>query len=83
MEYFVIFVPLLTAFVSGLVTYLISKGKRENEREVFYETKIMELVETQTREIRELKRQIEKLTEENVYLREQLLEIQKNTRAHH
>lgn len=60
------------AFFTAVISYLASRLKVKNDRETFYENKISEILEIQSKEIHDLKAEVEKLVKENLELRKQL-----------
>lgn len=63
---------LVGSFLTATISYLASRLKVKNDRETFYENKISEILEMQSKEIHDLKSEVEKLVQENQYLRKQL-----------
>lgn len=70
-----IIVPAVTATVTALSTYILTKGKSKQDNQQYIMDKVQELFENSQAEIRELKAEIKVLSEENIQLRLEIVEL--------
>lgn len=64
-------------FVTAVITLIVAKTNARNDRQQFYESKIFEIMASQTKEIHALKVEIEKLSRENQQLKLEIIALTK------
>lgn len=71
-----VYLPIAASIVTGLVTYLIARGKQRFGRDSFYEGKITALMEAQEKKITALQKEVARLTNINLQLLEKVIHLE-------
>ncbi|SEN19676.1 hypothetical protein [Paenibacillus sp. OV219] len=71
-----VYLGVVGSVVTGVVTYLIARGKQHNSRDMFYENKITSLMESQEKKITMLQEEVARLTTINLQLLEKVIHLE-------